>query len=413
MIQMVDQNVETGRQSDGELFNDVTRLNNELTNLVREISKKGRLLERETERRRAAEENLQTLLDASPELVVLADRDGIGINANEAFLATMKVTREQLSAGMIVAQILPETIRLIWQSQFASALQSGSPVEFEVTAEGRWYRVSLFPVMTEKPEIKRMACFLYDVTEQKRLQALSVLASRQEIAEQLASGIAHEVNNVMAGILGNIEILARRHIGKDRDARNISNARMASERVVALVDKLLFFVQGQQSDYSRCDLNELVSAFLTAERKHLSPTIRVLFDIPANDAFIVADPRQVTQVLRSLFSNAIEAIGESGTIRIATVTHHREGFVSMVVSDDGPGMDDAVLSKLFEPFFTTKFLGRGMGLPAANGIVLSHGGHIDVESKPGIGTTVSCTFPIEPHVTRQGSAMRAPFDRLG
>jgi PAS domain S-box-containing protein len=365
MTQMVDPIIESGREGNEELFDDVTRLNNDLTNLVREVSKKNHLLERETERRRQAEESLQTLLDASPELVFLTDRNGLYINANEAFLVTMKMSREQLSADMVVANVLPQAIRSIWRSQFLVALRTRSPVEFEEVIEGRWYKVSLFPVITESPEIKRVACFLQDVTEQKRLQALSIVASRQEMAETLAAGIAHEVNNVMTGMLGNLEILALRHSGRDRDARNIANARVASERVVALVDKLLSFVQSQQNQYSRCDLNELISGFLAAEKKHLSPAIRVRFDSRADDSFIVADPRQVAQVLTSVFSNAVEAIGEAGAITIGTVTQRPGGFVSLIVNDDGPGMEDAVLERVFEPFFTTKFLGRGMGLPAA------------------------------------------------
>ena len=413
MTQMVDPIIESGPADNEELFDDVTRLNNDLTNLVREIAKKNHLLERETERRRQAEENLQTLLDASPELVVLADRNGFYINANEAFFASVNMTREQLSSDTVVAELFPEAIRSIWRSQFLLALQTRSPVEFEGATEGRWYKVSLFPVITEISELERVACFLRDVTEQKRLQALSIVASRQEMAETLAAGIAHEVNNVMTGMLGSLEILAGRHLGQDRDAKNIANARMASERVVALVDKLLSFVQRQQNDYSRCNLNEIISGFLTAEKKHLSPAIRVQFDSQAEDSFVVADPRQVTQVLTSVFSNAVEAIGEAGSITIGTIAHRLEGFVSMVVTDDGPGMEHEVLERAFEPFFTTKFLGRGMGLPAAKGILLSHGGHIKIDSKPGIGSTVSCAFPVKTGAARDRMATQAIFDRLG
>ncbi|MDZ7792151.1 MAG: ATP-binding protein [Spirochaetia bacterium] len=152
------------------------------------------------------------------------------------------------------------------------------------------------------------------------------------------------------------------------------------------MDKLLYFIQGQHSSYTDLNVNDLLHQLIEVERKRLNSDIKIDFNPSREAADMQGDKEQILDLFRFLFTNCVEALDGGGFVKIDTELTNEAILISM--SDNGVGMDEHTLSRAFEPFFSTKFLGRGLGLSASYGIVKSHGGSIELISKPQQGTTV-------------------------
>ena len=260
-----------------------------------------------------------------------------------------------------------------------------------------------------------------DLTEQKRAEASQreneealQQAQKLESIGVLAGGIAHDFNNLLTGIMGNAG-LARRAItaGKtEQAAALLRDVLSASERAADLTRQLLAYAGKGRFVILPVDLCKLVSEVSTLIRASISKKITLVIDVPEDCPLVEADRAQLQQLVMNLVINGGEAIGEApGTLTVRVRTEHfterrerprAEGFpiatgeyVRIDVTDTGEGMDDETRSRIFEPFFTTKFLGRGLGLSAALGIVRGHRGSISVRSHPGRGTTFTVLLPVQ------------------
>jgi PAS domain S-box-containing protein len=265
-----------------------------------------------------------------------------------------------------------------------------------------------------------------DLTDEK--QAASVERENEEALRQaqklesigvLAGGIAHDFNNLLTGVMGNAG-LARRAIqaGKtDQAAKLLGDVIAASERAADLTRQLLAYAGKGRFLILPVDLAKLVSEVSTLIRASISKKITLVIDVPDDCPVVEADRAQIQQLFMNLVINGGEAIGDQpGTLTVRVRTEHlserrerprTEGFpistgdyVRIDVTDTGAGMDDETRSRIFEPFFTTKFLGRGLGLSAALGIVRGHRGAIGVLSQPGQGTTFTVLLPIRRDLRR-------------
>jgi two-component system cell cycle sensor histidine kinase/response regulator CckA len=208
--------------------------------------------------------------------------------------------------------------------------------------------------------------------------------------------------------------LARRAIqagNSDQAAKLLGDVISASERAADLTRQLLAYAGKGRFLVLPVDLAKLVSEVSTLIRASISKKITLVIDVPDDCPVVEADRAQVQQLFMNLVINGGEAIGDQpGTLTVRVRTEHlserrerprTEGFpistgdyVRIDVTDTGAGMDDETRSRIFEPFFTTKFLGRGLGLSAALGIVRGHRGAIGVRSQPGEGTTFTVLLPI-------------------
>jgi two-component system cell cycle sensor histidine kinase/response regulator CckA len=265
-----------------------------------------------------------------------------------------------------------------------------------------------------------------DLTEQKQAEATE--RENEEALQQsqklesigvLAGGIAHDFNNLLTGIMGNAG-LARRAIVAHRSeqaAALLKDVLAASERAADLTRQLLAYAGKGRFVVQPLDVCKLVSEVSTLIRASISKKITLVIDVPDECPPVEADRTQLQQLVMNLVINGGEAIGdEPGTltvrVRVDQFTERREqprteGFpiapgeyVRIDVTDTGGGMDAETRARIFEPFFTTKFLGRGLGLSAALGIVRGHRGAIGVRSELGDGTTFTVLLPT-PRETRQ------------
>jgi signal transduction histidine kinase len=226
---------------------------------------------------------------------------------------------------------------------------------------------------------------------------------------QLVAGVAHEINNPVSFIVGNmgplgeklaaLEASAARRDDADlvvlvgRVQRIFDTIRRGAERTAGIVQDLRTFSRVGDATRAPCDVHEGLEVSLRLLQAKWQSRIAIerdYGDIP----LIEAVPGQLNQVFMNLLANACDAIAERGTIRVAT---RRDGNqVRISISDDGQGISDADLDRIFDPFFTTKpqGYGTGLGLSISHGIIEDHEGRIEVSSELGRGTTFTVTFPI-------------------
>ncbi|MFC1556644.1 ATP-binding protein [candidate division KSB1 bacterium] len=235
-----------------------------------------------------------------------------------------------------------------------------------------------------------------DEEENIRLQEQIRHADRLATVGQLSAGIAHELNEPLANILGFAQILLDENDLPNQSVEDIKKIERASLYAREVVKKLLLFSRQMPQKKDKIDINKVIKdAFFFFESRCAKEGIEVVkrFDVSLPE--IMADSWQIQQIVINLAVNAIQAMPRGGTLTLST--GHDANSISIIVKDTGIGMNDEVKKQLFVPFFTTKDIhhGTGLGLPVVHGIVLSHGGTIDVESEEGIGTCFTIIFPLK------------------
>lgn len=248
-----------------------------------------------------------------------------------------------------------------------------------------------------------------DLTEKRAVEERLRQAQKMEAVGQLTGGIAHDFNNLLTVINGNIE-LAERSIGTnpDKARRAIANALQGGERAASLTQRLLAFSRRQPLSPKPLHLDRVVAGLSDLLKRALGELIQLETGGDGRLWAVEADPNQIESALLNLAVNARDAMPDGGTLRIETANVHLDGsyvathayakpgdYVRIAVSDTGTGMPSHVLSRIFEPFFTTKEIGRGtgLGLSQVYGFVKQSGGHVEVVSEQGQGTTVQIYLP--------------------
>ncbi|MBN2018043.1 MAG: PAS domain-containing sensor histidine kinase [Candidatus Cloacimonetes bacterium] len=231
-------------------------------------------------------------------------------------------------------------------------------------------------------------------SESRQLEKQLRHADRLATLGQLSAGIAHEINEPLAGILGLAQLMEKNESLDEQAQSDLENIVSASLHARDVVKKLMLFARQMPSSQSDLNLSEAVNnAVFFLESRCRKNMVKIMLDLKDGMPSIKADSSQIHQVLINLIVNALQAMPEGGTITIRTF--YDDTHVSLECSDTGIGMSKKVLSQIFNPFFTTKKIneGTGLGLSVVHGIIYSHGGEIKVKSKPGNGTRFTITFP--------------------
>jgi signal transduction histidine kinase/CheY-like chemotaxis protein len=235
-------------------------------------------------------------------------------------------------------------------------------------------------------------------------------AQKLEAIGRLAGGVAHDFNNLLTAIIGYSELLEARLEGGDEARDFARHIRETGEKAAALTRQLLAFSRRQLLLPRVLDLNALIRDLEKLLQRVIGEHIRIVIDARALDARVRADPGQLEQVILNLGVNARDAMPRGGTLTIATENRDAlkaglehdapvpaAGYVFLIITDTGCGMDAGTRERIFEPFFTTKGPGKGTGLGLATvyGIVKQSGGGIDVDSESGKGSTFLIFLPRE------------------
>jgi two-component system cell cycle sensor histidine kinase/response regulator CckA len=272
-----------------------------------------------------------------------------------------------------------------------------------------WMYLNASLVQDTAGEPLYLLLYLRDITERKSLEDQLRQAQKMEAVGQLAGGIAHDFNNLLTAILGSTELLLADTPPGDPRREDVQEISRSAHRAAALVRQLLAYSRKQVLQPRRVDLNAIVRDMGAMLRRVVGEPIQLRLDLDPGLGHVTADPGQLEQVIANLGVNARDAMPRGGTLTITTSNVTGRGvtaaadegvpaagpLVSLAVTDTGIGMDDEVRGRLFEPFFTTKELGRGTGLGLATvyGIVRQSGGHIQVRSRPGEGSSFTVYLP--------------------
>ncbi|MEA2723420.1 MAG: two-component system, chemotaxis family, CheB/CheR fusion protein [Gemmatimonadales bacterium] len=280
----------------------------------------------------------------------------------------------------------------------------------------RFWASGVMIALSENGALRGYAKVVRDFTERRKLEEAVRQTQRLESVGVLAAGVAHDFNNVLTAIIGNVSLVRRRlaAVGAaDGIDDMLDSAERASQRAADLVKQLLNYAGKGRREMQPVDICQVTADALAIVQASVSRKITISRDVPEDCRLIQADVGQLQQLVLNLVLNGAEAIGEKEgevSIRVrvrdvpeAELTRFYAGFslpvarpyTEIQVSDTGVGMDEETLQRIFDPFYTTKFLGRGLGLAAALGIVRSHGGGIAVQSAPGRGTSFTVLLPAE------------------
>jgi len=222
-------------------------------------------------------------------------------------------------------------------------------------------------------------------------------AEKMTALGELVAGVAHEINNPLASIMGYTQLLLSENVPAGI-RRRLEVIFTEAERAGKIVRNLLAFARKRPAEKKYLGLNGVIEKTLELKEYHFrSSQIRVEKDLTPDLPMTMLDYSQMQQVLLNLLNNAEQALdeaGRGGTIRL--ITQKVGGRIEARISDDGPGIPPELQTRIFEPFFTTKKEGKGtgLGLPLCYGIVKEHGGTIRVESEAGVGTTFIIELPV-------------------
>jgi signal transduction histidine kinase len=219
---------------------------------------------------------------------------------------------------------------------------------------------------------------------------------------ELAGGLAHEINNPLAGIKTSMELLASDPSITGEPKEIVLEVVRQIQRIERLVKRILNFAKPPKPQFLAVDVNEIVDETVSLARRHPAfqrrddGRIEVAKDLARGLPTVLADPLHLHQVFLNLLLNAADAMPEGGTITARTRRDAATGSVRVTIADTGTGVDPSVIGKIFLPFFTTKTKGTGLGLATSKRLVEQHGGRIAVENLPGGGASFSVVLPVEP-----------------
>ena len=363
-----------------------------------------------------SEARFRTLFELAPDGIYLIDLHGKFVDGNQAAEKLIGYGREDLiGKSFLTLNLLlpPDILRAAANlgrnaqgeptgpEEFTLLPKSGSPVTVEIRT---------FPVrIGEKSLVLGVA---RDLTERKQLEGQLRQAQKMEAVGQLAGGVAHDFNNMLAIVRGNADLMLtdgdQLSAAVNDSLKNIVNA---TERAANLTRQLLVFSSKQRMQAQPLMLNTLISNLSKLLRRTIRENIRLECLYADQLPFVQADPGMLEQVLLNMVVNARDAMPNGGLLQISTekfnVDAEQAGanseaepgeFVCFSVSDTGTGIAPEHLSRLFEPFFTTKEAdkGTGLGLATAYGIVKQHKGWIEVNTQIGIGTRFKIFLPAIP-----------------
>ncbi|HMC83185.1 MAG TPA: ATP-binding protein [Candidatus Polarisedimenticolia bacterium] len=225
-----------------------------------------------------------------------------------------------------------------------------------------------------------------------------VQAEKMSVVGQLVSGVAHELNNPLAGVLGYSQLLLRMPVGEEV-RRGLEKIETEADRCKRIVQNLLMFARKHKPQKRLIDLNSVVESVLELKEYQLKvDNVKIVKDLQPNLPKTMADAGQLQQVLMNIINNAEQAMKEAkGTTLLSLRSFAEPGKVHLEIRDTGPGISPENLGKIFDPFFTTKEVGQGtgLGLSICYGIVEEHKGRIWAESRLGEGTSFHLEIPVQ------------------
>jgi PAS domain S-box-containing protein len=317
--------------------------------------------------------------------------EAVGMRAERLFCPDIPL--EALGAFNIVQQ------QGAWQGELHKLTKTGKAV----IVESRWTLVR-----DETGNPTSILSVDTDITAKKSLEQQFLRAQRLESLGSLASGIAHDLNNVLTPIVGAAQLLPMTLPNLDARNRRLLNMLVeSSKRGSGLVKQILTFARGMDGERTTIQARHILTEIISVARQTFPKSIEIQVNNASEDLWMVSvDATQIHQVLMNLFVNARDAMPNGGSLTASSenividadsaqlhLQSPAGAYILITITDTGIGMSSELLDRIFDPFFTTKETGTGLGLSTVQGIVKAHGGAIEVESEVGRGTSFKIYLP--------------------
>lgn len=387
-----------------------------------------------TERRRAEQELIES--ETKYSALVEQANDGVFIVqeetmefANRALAEMFGCTVKELMGKRVLDLVAPESgeeiiglFRRLMKGERVSRLHEVKGM----SKDGTLKDIEISTLLIDYHGRPAAMGIVRDITERKELEARRLTASKLKSIGVLAGGIAHDFNNILTAILGNLSLAKTYARPGDKIFERLVEAEKASLRAKHLTQQMLVFSKGGTPVKKIVSLKNLVrdAAIFAVHGSKTTCRFDIAWDLwPAE-----VDEGQIAQVLGNLVLNADQSMPEGGVITVqAENVTVKEGdirsltagdYVKILVEDQGAGIPEEYLTRIFDPYFTTKEKGSGLGLTTVYSIVKNHDGHIHVESKVGVGTTVYVYLPatreaVPADEIDEGSPSESPVPRKG
>jgi len=328
-------------------------------------------------------------VDAITQAICILDAQGVVRRANRIFAGLLGTPVTALPGRPWLGLLPP-----VWADPVMRALADPGNTSVEVRAGERVLLLTAYP--TTEADGGTVLVF-EDQTEKRRLQEQLIQSEKMSAIGQLIAGVAHDLNNPLASVVGFSDFLAEAGEVPPRLAEPLQVIRQEAERAATIVKNLLSFARRQEGERRLQPIKPILESTLQLLANQLmasriEATLRVEPDLPE----VEVNGNQIKQVFVNLINNGAQAIAETGHGGRIWVTAKRwlDG-VAVSVTDSGPGISDEIAGRVFEPFFTTKPEGKGtgLGLSICQGILKEHGGRLTLEAKPGAGATFIVELP--------------------
>jgi signal transduction histidine kinase/ActR/RegA family two-component response regulator len=347
-----------------------------------------------------ARENLEVWLDSMTDCVIIVNTD-----YKVKFMNRAGVVRFRGKPGQACWHALGKDSECSYCPMEDTLYNPRNGFNFLNTAGDRYYDVAAAPLMNPDGSLS-MIEVLRDITdrkqaeaEKKELEEKAQLASRLSVVGEMASGIAHEINNPLTGVIGYTQLLMRKDIPEDAK-EHLVRIRDSSERVASIIKRLLAFARQHKLERTYVNINDIVEDTIELRAYALETNnITVISKLDPDLPYTMADAGQIQQVFINIVINAEKEMKLAhGKGNLFIETEMVDDIIRISFKDDGPGIAEHNLERIFDPFFTTRKVGEGtgLGLSICHGIIAEHAGKIYVESKLGQGANFIIELPIVP-----------------
>lgn len=378
-------------------------------------------------------QNLSTTLDSIGDGVISTDKNGIinrlnpiaekltgwssaeavGKTMNEVFVIKNSITNDSID----------NPIQKVIKSK--RILSFGQNIVL-ISKYGEKFAVSnsAAPIISEAGELVGTILVFRDITEEVEIQQRLKHSQRMDAIGQLAGGVAHDFNNMLGGIIGFAELLAKKVESDKESSTYIEMIIDTSEKAAGLTKKLLAFAKKSNIPSTSVDMHTIIYDSVELLRRTIDKRIDLITNLNATNNFVVGDPSQLQNILINMGINAGYAIEQTGSISFSTadiyvtedyisnndITVKSGNYIEIKVTDTGRGIPKENLNKIFEPFFTTRENGKGtgLGLSAVYGTVQQHKGDIEVSSTIDCGTTFTVILPATNETVQKNTKVEIP-----